>query len=123
MIPIVEAIACDIPRVVIGNILNHGNFVPGIPRDFQVEIPLLVSKRGIQGIQTGGLPAPLLAHTLRDRVAPVNLEIEAYERGSKELLTQLILMDPWSRSLEQAEAFVDDVLALPHNAPLRAHYR
>ena len=123
MIPIVEAIACDNPRVVIGNILNSGNFVPGIPRDFEVEIPLLVSKRGVQGIQTGGLPAPLLAHTLRDRVAPVNLEIEAYERGSKELLTQLILMDPWSRSLEQAKAFVDDVLALPHNAPLRAHYR
>jgi alpha-galactosidase len=123
MIPIVESIACDIPRVIIGNIPNTGDFVPGIPRDFEVEIPLLVSKRGMQGIQTGGLPPALLAHALRDRVAPVNLELEAYEKGSKELLTQLILMDPWSRSLDQAAGFVDDVLALPHNEALRAHYR
>ncbi len=123
MIPIVESVACDIPRVIIGNITNTGDFVPGIPRDFEVEIPLLVSKRGLQGIQTGGLPPALLAHALRDRVAPVNLELTAYEQGSKELLAQLILMDPWSRSLEQAHGFVDDVLALPHNAPLRAHYR
>jgi alpha-galactosidase len=123
MIQIVESMACDIPRVIIGNIPNRGNFVPGIPRDFEVEIPTLVSKRGIQGIQTGGLPAALLAHTLRDRVAPVNLEIEAYEQGSRELLVQLMLLDPWSRSLDQATNFVDDVMALPQNAPLRAHYR
>jgi alpha-galactosidase len=83
MIPIVESIACDIPRVIIGNIPNTGDFVPGIPRDFEVEIPLLVSKRGIQGIQTGGLPSALLAHAVRDRVAPVNLELEAYEKGSR----------------------------------------
>ncbi|MCJ7738619.1 MAG: hypothetical protein MUQ10_15120, partial [Anaerolineae bacterium] len=84
MIPIVESIACDIPRVIIGNIQNSGNLVAGIPADFEVEVPMLVSKRGIQGIQTNGLPRPLIAHTLRDRVAPVNLELEAYNAGSKE---------------------------------------
>jgi alpha-galactosidase len=123
MIPIVESISCDIPRVIIGNIQNRGDFVPGIPRDFEVEIPTLVSKRGIQGIQTGGLPPALLAHALRDRVAPVNLELEAYRRGSKELLTQLIMMDPWARSVGQVQAFVDEVLALPYHGELREHYR
>ena len=102
MVPIIESIACDIPRVIIGNLPNHGDYVPGVPRDFAVEIPTLVSKRGIQGIQTGGLPAPLIAYILRDRVAPVNLELEAYERGSRELLLLLIRMDPWSRSEKQA---------------------
>ena len=123
MVPIVESISCDIPRVIIGNIQNKGDFVPGIPRDFEVEIPTLVSRRGIQGIRTGGLPAPLVAHALRDRVAPVNLELEAYNTGSKELLTQLILMDPWSRSLAQAKSFVEEVLALPYHEELRQHYR
>ena len=123
MVPIVESITCDIPRVIIGNIQNSGGYVPGLPRDFEVEIPTLVSKRGIQGIQTSGLPTPVLAHILRERVAPVNLELDAYEEGDKELLLQLILMDPWSRSEQQARALVEDILALPYHEEMRRHYR
>jgi alpha-galactosidase len=123
MVPIIESIFCDIPRVIIGNIQNSNDFVPGIPRDFEVEIPTLVSKRGIQGIRTLGLPKALLAHVLRDRVAPVNLELEAYERGSKELLLQLIMLDPWTRSEGQARQLLDEILALPYHEEMRAHYR
>ncbi len=122
MVPIIEAMTCDIPRVVIGNIHNSGDFVPGIPRDFEVEIPTLVSKRGIQGIQTHGLPASLLAHILHDRVAPVNLELEAFRTGQKELLLQLILLDPWTRSEGQARALLGDILALPYHEEMRQHY-
>ena len=53
----------------------------------------------------------------------MNLELEAYEQGSRELLVQLILMDPWSRSLEQARALLDDILALPYHERMCAHYR
>jgi alpha-galactosidase len=123
MVPIIESITRDIPRVVIGNIQNSGDFVPGIPRDFEVEIPTLVSKRGVQGIQTRGLPQPLLAYILRDRVAPVNLELEAYDKGDKELLLQLILMDPWTRSEEQARGLLEEILALPYHEEMRQHYR
>ena len=119
----IESIACDIPRVLIGNVANKGGYVSGIPTDFEVEIPVLVSARGVQGIQTGGLPPALLAHTLRDRVAPVNLELAAYNTGSKELLFQLIMMDPWSRSEAQARGLLDAILALPYHADMRAHYR
>lgn len=123
MVGIVESIACDIPRVFIVNILNTSNFLPGIPQDFQVEVPALVSRRGIQGIQTNGLPRELIAYTLHDRVAPVELELEAYERGSKELLLQLVMTDHWSRSEEQALAMIDDILTLPYHGEMRAHYR
>ncbi|MHB0878660.1 MAG: family 4 glycosyl hydrolase [Anaerolineae bacterium] len=123
MVPIIESIACDIPRVVIGNVQNSGDFVPGIPRDFEVEIATLVSKRGIEGIQSQGLPPALIQHILRDRVAPVNLELEAYERGSRELLLQLIMMDPWTRSERQAQQLLEEVLALPYHEEMRQHYR
>jgi len=124
MIPIIESIACDIPRVVYGtNILNRSSFVPGIPADFEIEVPTLVSKRGIQGIQTSGLPPALIAHALRDRVAPVTLELEAYQKGSRELLVQLILMDHWARSAAQARSFVEEILALPHYTEMRNHYQ
>jgi alpha-galactosidase len=122
IVPLVESIACDIPRVLITNIQNKGDFVAGIPRDFEVEIPALVSKRGIEGIRTDGLPAPLISYALRDRVAPVELELEAYEQGSRELLLQLLLMDPWTRSRAQAQSLLTDILALPYHEEMRQHY-
>jgi alpha-galactosidase len=122
-IPIIESIACDIPRVFVTNILNSGEFIAGIPRDFEVEIPTLVSRRGVQGIKTGDLPRPILAHLLRDRVAPVELELAAYEQGSRKLLTHLVLTDKWITSAKQAENLIDEIFSLPYHRELRDHYR
>lgn len=123
MVPMIEALACDIPRVLVSNIPNSGHFVPGVPQNFAVEIPTLVSKRGIQGIKTDGLPPALTAYILRDRVAPIEVELEAYETGCKELLLQLILMDPYTCSEQQARAMLDEILALPFHDEMRQHYR
>jgi alpha-galactosidase len=123
MVPLIEAAACDLPRVLIGNVLNGGDFVPGLPRDFAVEIPVLVSKRGIEGIQTRGLPDAVLAQIWRDRVGPVTIELAAYAEGSRERLLELVLTDPWTRSLEQAEAMLDEIFAMPEHAALREWYR
>ena len=97
--------------------------VPGIPRDFAVAVPALVSGDGIRGIQTGGLSAPLLAHALRDRVAPVEMELGAYSDGDYEALLQLIIMDPWTRCKAQAKGLLDAILELPYHGELREHYR
>ncbi len=123
MIPLIDAMVTDTPRVLIVNVPNTGEFVPGIPRDFAVEIPALVSARGIQGIQTGGLPQPLLSHALRDRVAPVETELVAYARGDYESLLQLVLMDPFTRSEAQARDLIDAIFRLPYHEELKAHYR
>jgi alpha-galactosidase len=123
MVPIIEAIGCDVPRVVIGNILNTGGYVPGIPADFEVEIPIYFNARGMQGVHTQPLPKPIIAHILRERVAPVEIELAAFNEGSKDLLRQLILMDPWSRSVIQADAFLEEILAMPDHAEMRKHYQ
>jgi alpha-galactosidase len=123
MIPLIKSIACDVPGVHIVNVQNKGDYVPGIPPDFEVEVPAVVSRRGIQPIQTNGLPDAVLARALHDRVAPVNVELAAYDAGSKELLLQLVMMDPWTRSEEQARALLDAILALPGNEEMREHYR
>ncbi len=123
MIPIIESIACDIPRVLIGNLLNSGNFVPGLPTDFEVEIPVYFNAGEMQGTQTRPLPKPVIAYILRARVAPVELELAAYQQGSKDLLRQLILTDHWSRSTAQVDAFLDEILALPYHQEMLEHYR
>ncbi|NJM08848.1 FAD-dependent oxidoreductase, partial [Candidatus Gracilibacteria bacterium] len=122
IIPVVEALLVDVPRVVLCNIPNTGSYVPGVPQDFQVEVPALVSRRGIQGIQTDGLPAAVQSALLRDCVAPTNLELAAYGAGSRALLFELLMLDPWTRSAEQAHAMCDEILALDCHAEMRAHY-
>ena len=123
IIPLIESIACDIPRVMIVNVQNKGEYVLGIPRNFSVEIPALVSMRGIDGIQTDGLPAGVLAYALHDCVAPWDLELAAYASHSKQILLDLILMDHWTHSEEQANALLEDILNLPEHAPMRQYYR
>jgi alpha-galactosidase len=123
MIPVVESIACDIPRVFIVNIQNNGSLVQGLPEDFEAEVPALVSGRGVQGIRTNPLPKSILAHTLRDRVAPVEMELEAFARGSRALLTELVLMDKWAVSMRQADAMIGEIFAMPRHEELRNHYR
>jgi len=122
MVPLVESIACDIPRILIGNIPNQSGFVPGVPDDIAVEIPLLCSARGIQGIHTQGLPPALTAYLLRDRVAPVNLELEAYTTGLRERLIELVLADPFTHSLDQAQSLVHGILNLPFHKEMKAHF-
>jgi alpha-galactosidase len=122
VVPLIEALLCDIPRVIISNILNTGDFVPGVPADFQVEVPALVSRCGIQGIQVNPLPTAVQAHLLRDCVAPVNIELAAYQAGDRALLRELVMLDPWTHSAEQADALLNDIFALPYHAALRDHY-
>lgn len=123
MMDIVESISFDIPRAIIVNIQNYNEYVPGIPRDFEVEIAAMVSARGIQGIKTNGLPQPILAHIYRDRIAPVEMELAAYNTGSRDLLVQLILMDKWATSEKAAYDFLDEIFALPYHEELRKHYK
>ncbi len=123
MIPVIESIAFDKPKVIMVNILNEGEYVPGVPRDFQVEIPAVVSGNGIQGIRTKGLPKVLTAYILRERVAPVEMELQAFENHDRNLLLCLIMMDPFTRSEKQARALLDEILALPSNKEMNDWYR
>lgn len=122
IVPMIESIACDVPRVLIGNVLNTSRAVPGLPRDVAVEVPLSASGKGLEPIATSRLPAAVVAHALRDYVAPVNLELAAFVGHSRSLLHELLLTDPWTRSEQQARDLLDAILALPFHAEMRDHY-
>lgn len=123
IVPMIEALLCDRQRVLISNVANTGGYVPGVPLDFAVEVPALVSARGIQPIQTTPLPPAVQAHALRDYVAPVNLELAAYAQRSRSMLLDLIMMDPWTHSERQARELLNSILALPYHQELREHYQ
>jgi alpha-galactosidase len=123
IINIVESLACDIPRVYQVNIMNTENLVSGVPLDFEVEVPAVISRKGVIGKKTDGLPKAVNSYLLRDRVSPVEVELEAYETSEKKRLLDLIMMDPWTKSEEQAKNLLDEILALRQHNEMREHYR
>ena len=122
MIPLVEALACNIPRVMFVNLLNKGGLVPGVPEDFAVEIQALCQRDEIRPIKADPLPREVVAYILRDRVAPVEMELEAFRTGRMNLLEELVLMDKWAASIKQVRGFINEILDLPYHTEMRAHY-
>jgi len=122
MVPLLESLASDIPRVIIVNMLNKGCLVPGIPEDFEVEVPALCSASGIHGIQTSPLPKHMIAHILRDRVSPVEMELEAFNTGNITYLEELVLMDKWAISETQVKAFISEILELPYHKEMKEFF-
>ena len=57
-----------------------------------------------------------MSHLLRDRVASVETELAAFETHRKDYLLDLILMDPWTSSRQQAENLLQDIFNMPCNA-------
>lgn len=83
----------------------------------------LVSKAGVHGIKMEDLPKPVVSHIIQDRVAHVEVELEAYINGDKDLLLQLVLMDHWTRSEEQAKNLLEDILTLHYHEDMYQYYR
>ena len=115
MIPTIEGLAFDVEHKVIVNILNSGNYVPGIPLDYECECWAMVNGSGVHGLSMTPLP--------RQIIAPVEMELEAFRTGRKDLLVLLVLMDPWTKTLDQAEKLVDAILDLPGNEEMKEYYK
>ena len=122
MIPLIEALAGFVAQPVVVNIPNTYEYVPGLPKDIAVEITAMVSERGIQGIHMLPQPRAITALTYRDRIAPVETELLAYDTGDISMLEALVMMDPWTKSLSQARGLIRDILDMPCNAELKAHF-
>ena len=123
IIDLIEALACDVEKKIVVNILNDGNYVPGIPTDFNVEITAVCNKNGIMGIHTDGLPRALLGHLFADRIGMIEVELQAYQDRDEEMLVDLIMMDRQTKSRAQAQTLVSSILNLPWNGEMREFYR
>jgi len=123
MIPLIETLSAGPPRVFVLNMLNTAGCVPGIPLDFQIEAPVYASMNGLQPLPLPSLPRQILAHIYRDRIAPVEMELSAYNEGRRDFLVELVLMDKYAVSLRQANALVDEILDLPWNTSMKNHYQ
>ena len=122
MIAVIESIAFDIPKMIVTNIINDGEYIKGVPKDFQVELSTLVDGQGIRGIKQKPLPLAVQAHMQSDRIAMINMEIAAYENRDYDALLGLIMMDPWTQTEEQARKLIHDILNMEGMETMKEHY-
>ena len=99
------------PRVVYGNVPNHG-LIDNLPAGCCVEVPCLVDKNGVQPTAVGALP-PQLAALMQTNVNVQALTVEAALTGKREHVYHAAMLDPHTAAeldLEQICALVDDLI-------------
>ncbi len=90
------------------NIPNNGA-IANLPDETIVEIPAVVSGRGINGLNLGPLPEPI-AELLRREAMLVEMVVDTAVTGDRQLALQTLLLDPMINDIGRARAILDDYL-------------
>ena len=108
---IIHSLETGVPRVVYGNVANHG-LIDNLPAGCTVEVPVLVDKSGMQPTRIGSLP-PQLAAVIQTNVNVQALAVEAAITGKREYIYHAAMMDPHTAAeldLDQIWHMVDDLI-------------
>ena len=108
---IIHSIETGVPRVIYGNVMNHG-LIDNLPQDCCVEVPCLVDKNGIQPTRVGALP-PQLAALMQTNINVQALTVEAALTGKREYIYHAAMLDPHTAAemdLDQIWRMVDDLI-------------
>ena len=111
---------------------NEGKFQVNVPNDSAlegiadnvvVEVPGIVSGRGIQPVRVGALPRRLTLQILRTNVLRMEQGLEVFLTWDKAALLNMILSDHRTESYRQAQEVMESLLALPFNEDIREHFK
>ncbi len=108
---IIHSIETGQPRVIYGNVPNHG-LITNLPEGCCVEVPCLVDGAGVQPTAIGSLP-PQCAAVNRTNIGVQELAIEAALTGDREHIYHAVQLDPLTGALltlPQIRELVDEML-------------
>jgi alpha-galactosidase len=108
---IIHSMETGEPRVVYGNVANHG-LIDNLPQGCCVEVPCLVDRNGPQPTQIGTLP-PHLAALMQTNINVQSLVVEAALTGKREHIYHAAMLDPHTAaelSLDQIWSLVDELI-------------
>ena len=122
-IPFIEALLEDKKSRLVVNIPNKGRILPDIPEDVVVEVPAIVDKDGIHPEKiTPPLPKRVVIYYLYPRMVRMEMALEAFLTGDIRILKEILHRDPRTKSDEQVEKVLKEILSLPENEGMRKHY-
>jgi alpha-galactosidase/6-phospho-beta-glucosidase family protein len=119
----IDAVELGEEKRLVLNIPNNG-IMTQLPGDLTVEVPVVVSKGGrLSPERPDPLPKRLMDFVIIPRMLHAEWGLEAFTSGSREMLVENLIRDPRTRSERQARGTIDEILALPGNEDMAAHYR
>jgi alpha-galactosidase len=105
------------------NVPNNG-LLTQFPSDLTVELPIVVSKGGaMKPERVDPFPKRLVDFVLTPRMLRMEWGLEAFKSGQREMLVEILIRDPRTRSEKQAREAIDAILALPENTEMATHYK
>jgi alpha-galactosidase len=120
--PIIDAIVNDHEGQFQVNVPNRGS-IEGLPDDVVVDIPAIVNKKGIKPIHVEKLPKKLMLEQILPRWLAMENILETYKSGDRSMLLWNVLQHHQTKSYEDAEALLEDLLALSNSAEAAVHYK
>jgi alpha-galactosidase len=108
---IIHSMETGTPRVVYGNVGNHG-LIDNLPDGCCVEVPCLVDHNGVQPVRVGALP-PQLAALMQTNVNVQALTVEAALTCRRDHVYHAAMLDPHTAAeldLDQIWSLVDDLI-------------
>jgi alpha-galactosidase len=121
IVPFIDAVINDRKTELILNVPNNGA-IEGLPDDVVVEVPVIVSKDGIERKRIGKLPSRLMFHIMIPRWQRMEIVLQAFIERDRRSLLLMLMEDHRTRSREQVELLIDEMLSQPWNAGARQHY-
>ncbi len=119
---IIHSLETGTPRVVYGNVPNHG-LIDNLPQNCIVEVPCLVDRNGVQPTRIGALP-PQLAALMQTNINVQALTVEAALTGRRDHIYHAAMLDPHTAAeldLDQIRSLVDDLIEA-HGSWLPAYH-
>jgi alpha-galactosidase len=92
------------------NVPNRG-YIENLPWGAVVEVPCLVDANGVSGIHVGRLPEPIAA-LCRTQLTIADLNVRAFLTGDRDLVYELLAIDPMVRDLDTAVRLADEYIEL-----------
>lgn len=109
---IMNSVVTGTPSVIYGNIPNRG-FIPQLPPEAAVEVPVLVDANGLQPTCVNDIPPQLIA-LMRTNVNVQELTVQALLTENREHIYHAAMLDPHTAAeldLRQIRSLVDDLIA------------
>ena len=104
------------------NVPNRGA-IHGLPHDLVVEVPAIVNQKGIQPILVGSLPPKIMLEQVLPEWLDVERDLLAFKTGDRTMMLDNVLRSHQTRSYDQAEAVLHDLLAMEGHEEMAEHYR
>lgn len=122
VVPMIDSLVNDKEGVYQVNVLNKGT-ISGLPNDVAIEIPAKVDGKGAHRMKVENIPGRILKYILQPRMMRMEWALEAFLEGGRDMLFEWLIVDPRTKSTEQVNQALDDILRMPENKEMAEHFR